>query len=165
MTLRTLSLALAAGLLATSSSFAQDTTGAIEGDVTDKTASAIVGARIVATNLETGFSKETTTNADGFYRLLLLPVGRYSVTISDPQFAALVRQPIQVNVSQTSRVNAKLELRVARRNRDRDGRRAARRDIHQRSGPDRHRAASWSICRSTAATSHSSACCRPGSRH
>ena len=111
MTLRTLSLALAAGLLATSSSFAQDTTGAIEGDVTDKTASAIVGARIVATNLETGFSKETTTNADGFYRLLQLPVGRYSVTISDPQFAALVRQPIQVNVSQTSRVNAKLELR------------------------------------------------------
>ena len=101
MTLKTLSLALAAGLLATSSSFAQDTTGAIEGDVTDKTASAIVRARIVATNLETGFSKETTTNTDGFYRLLQLPVGRYSVTINDPQFAALVRQPIQVNVSQT----------------------------------------------------------------
>ena len=111
MMLKTLGLALAAGLLATSSSFAQDTTGAIEGDVTDKTASAIVGARIVATNLETGFSKETTTNADGFYRLLQLPVGRYSVAISDPRFAALVRQPIQVNVSQTSRVNAKLELR------------------------------------------------------
>ena len=111
MTFRTLGLALAAGLLATSSSFAQDTTGAIEGDVTDNTASAIVGARIVATNLETGFGKETTTNADGFYRLLQLPVGRYSVTVSDPQFAVLVRQPIQVNVSQTSRVNAKLELR------------------------------------------------------
>ena len=85
LTLKTLGLALAAGLLATSSSFAQDTTGAIEGDVTDKTASAVVGARIVATNLETGFSKETTANADGFYRLLQLPVGRYSVTITDPR--------------------------------------------------------------------------------
>ena len=61
-------------------------------------------------NLDTGFTKETTPAADGFYRLLLLPVGQYSVTVEAPQFATLVREPIQVNVSQTVRVNVQLEL-------------------------------------------------------
>ena len=66
---------------------------------------------MVARNLETGFTKETTAAADGFYRLLLLPVGQYSVTVTAPEFATLVRTPIQVNVSQTVRVNAQLEVR------------------------------------------------------
>ena len=49
--------------------------GTIEGAVTDKTAGAVAGARVVARNLDTGFTKETDAGADGFYRLLLLPVG------------------------------------------------------------------------------------------
>ena len=64
---------------------AQDTTGAIEGEVTDKTAGAVAGAKLVARNLETGFTKEAEAGADGFYRLLLLPVGQYSVTVSAPR--------------------------------------------------------------------------------
>ncbi len=98
-------------LLVTTVALAQDTTGTIEGTVTDKTASAVAGAHVVALNTETGFTKEATAAADGFYRLLLLPVGRYSVTVSAPQFATLVRGPIQVNVSQTVRLNTQLELR------------------------------------------------------
>jgi Carboxypeptidase regulatory-like domain/TonB dependent receptor-like, beta-barrel len=98
-------------LVTTTRALAQDTGGAIEGAITDKTSSAIAGAHIVARSLETGFTKETTAGADGFYRLLLLPVGQYTVTINAPQFAALVRAPIQVNVSQTIRLNAQLELR------------------------------------------------------
>ena len=39
-----------------------------------------------------------------------LPVGRYSVTVEAPQFATVVQEPIQVNVSQTVRVNVQLEL-------------------------------------------------------
>jgi hypothetical protein len=65
---------------------------------------------VVATNLETGFTKETTTAADGFYRLLLLPVGQYTVTMEAPRFATLVREAVQVNVGQTVRLNAQLEL-------------------------------------------------------
>ena len=90
---------------------AQDPTGTIEGAVTDRTAAAIRGARVVAINLATGLTKETETAADGFYRILLLPVGKYSVTVHAPGFATLVREAIEVNVSQSVRVNAQLELR------------------------------------------------------
>lgn len=98
-------------LLLSSAAVAQDTTGVIEGAVTDTSDSAVAGARVVANNLETGFTKETVAAADGFYRLTLLPIGRYSVTISAPQFATLVHEPLQLSVSQTLRVNAQLEVR------------------------------------------------------
>ena len=64
----------------------------------------------MARNVDTGFTKETDAGADGFYRLLLLPIGQYSVTVKAPQFATLVREPIQVNVSQTVRLNVQLQL-------------------------------------------------------
>ena len=101
MTLKDFTLGLSICLVVTSVALAQDTTGAIEGAVTDKISGAVAGAHIVARNLETGFTKETTAAADGFYRLLLLPVGQYTVTVTAAEFATLVRAPIQVNVSQT----------------------------------------------------------------
>ena len=102
---------LVAGLvLATAAARAQETTGAIEGAVTDRTAGVVAGARITAINLETGFTKEAESGRDGFYRVLLLPVGRYTVTVEAPQFATLVREAIQVNLGQMVRVNAQLEL-------------------------------------------------------
>jgi outer membrane receptor protein involved in Fe transport len=89
---------------------AQETTGAIEGVVTDRTAASVSGARVTAINLDTGFTKETVSGRDGFYRLLLLPVGRYTVTAEAPQFATLALEAIQVNLGQVARVNAQLEL-------------------------------------------------------
>jgi Carboxypeptidase regulatory-like domain len=110
MNLRRSVLGVVICLLASAHVRAQDTTGTIEGLVTDKTAGAVTGARIAARNLETGFTKETEGAADGFYRLLLLPVGRYRITVTASQFATLVREPIEVNVSQTVRINLQLEL-------------------------------------------------------
>jgi hypothetical protein len=102
--------ALLVCLLAAAGSSAQETTGTIEGSVSDKTDSAIARARVVARNLKTGFTKEAEAASDGFYRLLLLPVGEYSVTVNAAQFATLVRERIQVNVSETVRVNVQMEL-------------------------------------------------------
>jgi len=90
--------------------FAQDPTGTIEGTVADTTAAALAGAKVSVRNLDTGFTRETTSAADGFYRLLLIPVGRYALTVEAPQFARLVQEPIQVSVSETVRVNAALSL-------------------------------------------------------
>src|SRR4029453_9246248 len=90
--------------LTASGAFAQDTTGVVEGGASDPSGAVVVGARVTARNLDTGFSKETAAASDGFYRLLLLPVGRYSVTVEAPQFAVKVLEPIQVNVSQTVQI-------------------------------------------------------------
>jgi len=77
---------------------AQDPTGGIEGVVTDAGDQRIAGALVVAVNLDTAVTRDAETASDGFYRLVQLPVGRYSVTISAPSFAPLVREPVQVNV-------------------------------------------------------------------
>jgi len=90
--------------------FAQDPTGTIEGTVSDATSAALAGAKVSVRNLDTGFTREATSAADGFYRLLLIPVGRYALTVEAPQFARLVQEPIQVSVSDTVRVNAALTL-------------------------------------------------------
>ena len=89
---------------------AQDPTGSVEGAITDSSAAAIRSARVVAVNLETGFTKATESGPDGFYRLFLLPVGRYRMTVSAPQFANHVRESVDVNVGQAARVNVQLQL-------------------------------------------------------
>jgi hypothetical protein len=97
-------------VLVRTSAFAQDPTGTIEGAVADKTGSVIPAARVTAKNLATGSTREVAAAGDGFYRLPLLPVGEYSLSVEAPKFAKLVQQPIQVTVSQTMRVDVQLDL-------------------------------------------------------
>ena len=67
----------------------------------------------MARNVDTGLTKETTAAADGFYRLLLLPVGQYSITVEATDFAKLVQQPIQVNGEPDRAVDSPAPGRVA----------------------------------------------------
>jgi Carboxypeptidase regulatory-like domain len=83
---------------------AQDPVAAVEGEVLDPSSAAIVGAAVTVTNLDTGNSKNQVTNANGFYRLSLLPVGRYAVLIEAAGFSRFLQQPVQLNVSQTVRL-------------------------------------------------------------
>ena len=99
------------GLLPASRAHAQDPTGAIEGRVTDTTASPLPGAHVTATRLDSGFSRDDDRRGrTASIACLLLPVGPYRLTVEMPQFVTLVQEPLQVNVSQTVHVNAQLEL-------------------------------------------------------
>ncbi len=69
-----------------------------------------LAADIVATNLDTRFSKETKAEANGLFRIPLLPVGRYRLAAAAPKFATLVQEPLTVNLGQAVRVQLKLEL-------------------------------------------------------
>lgn len=62
-----------AALLAPAGAQAQALLGEINGTVVDATQAAIVGARVVATNPDTNFSRQTTTNFVGGYTLADLP--------------------------------------------------------------------------------------------
>ncbi len=69
-------------LLAAGTAFAQGTTGAIEGKVTDEQGLALPGANVTAQNSSTGFSRSGITDANGIFRVPGLPVGTYDVKIS-----------------------------------------------------------------------------------
>ena len=89
---------------------AQDPVGAIEGLVTEKSENPVGGARIIAKSLDTGCIKQVLTGTDGLFRIPLVPVGSYSLTVDAPNFATLVQGPITINVSQTVRVELKLTI-------------------------------------------------------
>ena len=89
---------------------AQDPDGAIEGSVTDQSESRLSAAHVTAKNLDTGFSIATLTGANGFFRIPLLPVGRYSITVEMANFATLRQEPVIVEVSQTARLELKMQV-------------------------------------------------------
>ena len=89
---------------------AQDPVAAIEGEVLDPSALAVAGATVTVANLDTGYSKNYVTSANGSYRFSLLPIGRYSVSIEATGFSRFLQQPVQLNVSQTVRLDVRLQL-------------------------------------------------------
>ena len=97
-------------LLLPTRAFAQDPTGTIEGVVTDGSASVVARAHVTVKNLDTGFTRDTQTGADGFYRLTSVPIGQYSVAVEASQFAPLVRQPVIVSVGQAVRVDSQVAV-------------------------------------------------------
>src|SRR3989441_1791372 len=78
----------------------QITTGTIQGEVADEKGGLVPGANVEIKNLDTNFSRTETTGPDGRFTFLLLPSGRYTVTISKPGFATIVQENVNLTVGQ-----------------------------------------------------------------
>jgi outer membrane receptor protein involved in Fe transport len=89
---------------------AQQTTGNIIGTVVDSQGAAIAGATVSARNADTGFRRETASDDNGIYRLLALPVGRYSVVAERQGMARFDRDSITVNIARTTDLDIVLRL-------------------------------------------------------
>jgi hypothetical protein len=76
-----------------------DVTGSILGVVHDSTQAVVVGARIVATNVQTNSTQETVSASDGTYRILALPAGTYKLTATAPGFRTFTETGIEVRVN------------------------------------------------------------------
>src|SRR6266576_3218063 len=76
-----------------------DVTGSILGVVHDRTQAVVAGARIVVTNVQTNFKQDTTSAADGSYRILALPAGNYKLTATAPGFQQFVTTDIDLKVN------------------------------------------------------------------
>ncbi|MBI3652502.1 MAG: TonB-dependent receptor [Acidobacteria bacterium] len=78
----------------------QASSGSIEGTITDTTGAVVPDAKVTAINIQTGLTRTVTSNGEGLYRLLLLPVGDYNVTIEKQGFAIIKREAVKVQVGQ-----------------------------------------------------------------
>jgi hypothetical protein len=79
---------------------AQVITGTIVGNVHDQSGAVIPGARVVATNLGTGYHQEVVANERGLFSLPGLPNGSYSVEVGARGFMSLKQGPITLNSNQ-----------------------------------------------------------------
>jgi outer membrane receptor protein involved in Fe transport len=66
---------------------------------------------VLVKNTATNLERTLTTDADGRFRALLLPLGPYRVTVSLTGFSTLVREGIQLTVGQSA--NLPLQLKVS----------------------------------------------------
>ena len=89
---------------------AQQITGNIRGTVTDPSGAVIRGAAVTARQAETGLSRATTTDRDGNYVLLELPVGHYRLQVAAKGFQEHVQDGITLNVNETASVSAHLAV-------------------------------------------------------
>ncbi len=92
----------AACLFLASSAWAQSqiTSGTIQGEVTDEKGGVVPEATVEIRNLDTNLTKTQTTGSDGRFAFLLLPPGRYTVTISKTGFATVVQENVSLTVGQ-----------------------------------------------------------------
>ena len=84
-------------------------TGEIRGLVTDPSGAVVPGVEVTITNVLTGVSTRTTTNASGIYDAPTLLSGTYSVTFSKIGFRTFIRKGITLGV-QVIDVNATLSV-------------------------------------------------------
>lgn len=82
--------------------------GQIEGVVTDPNAAAVAGATVTVRNIETGAERSVTTDSDGVYRIPLLPLGSYRVTIESANFKKFVQEGVTLTTGSTATVNVSL---------------------------------------------------------
>ena len=66
--------------------YAQTITATLEGRTTDSSGAAVGAANVTVVNSSTGLSRSATTSDSGEYRISLLPVGEYTVTVEHQGF-------------------------------------------------------------------------------
>jgi hypothetical protein len=105
-----LRMILAAFVLLTGTALlAQTFRGTILGTVTDASGAVISGATVKVRNANTGLERTTQTSADGSYAVSELPIGTYTVSISQSGFQTSVTNTVAVDVGVERRVDVALK--------------------------------------------------------
>lgn len=92
---------------------AAQTTGSINGTISDPSGAVVPGATVTATNVATGAARTATTNSSGFFSFDALHPGKYSLAVEASGFKKSVAQDIVVEVANIAQVGLKLEIGLA----------------------------------------------------
>lgn len=80
---------------------AQAANGNIEGVVRDPSRAVLPGVTVTVTHTDTGLQRSTITSEAGYYRVLLLPIGTYTVTAELSGFRKSERSGLVLSAGQT----------------------------------------------------------------
>src|SRR5262245_45186822 len=95
---------------------AQNITGSIVGQVSDASGSAVPGAAISATNVDTGLTAQTTTDTSGSYSIPNLLAGRYEITVRKEGFQTTSVSRLPLLSAQTLRQDVTLQVGAVQQN-------------------------------------------------
>ena len=90
---------------------AQEVSGSISGTITDPSGALIKGATVVLTNTDRNHAERTlTTNASGFYTATSLPLGTYTVQVTDAGFQTQSVTGIVLHVDDSLTISPRLTV-------------------------------------------------------
>ncbi len=89
---------------------AQTSFGRVSGTITDTSAASIGGAKVSIRNLDTQDGRTVTSDEAGFYIATNLPIGRYTVEVSNPGFRPAQRTGLEITAD--ARLTADFRLDV-----------------------------------------------------
>jgi Carboxypeptidase regulatory-like domain/TonB dependent receptor/TonB-dependent Receptor Plug Domain len=89
---------------------AQSSTGSMIGSVTDASGAAVAGASIAVKNVDTGVTQNTTSDAQGRYRVPELLIGNYEVQATQAGFQTVVRKGITLTVGSEAVIDITLPV-------------------------------------------------------
>ncbi len=107
-------------LLVPGSILAQSTNATITGRITDPSKAYIVGARVVATNVDTGVQQSTTTGSEGLYTIVSLKPGNYKLEVEKQGFRTVVKPDLVVHVQDVSTINFEMAIGASSERKFRD---------------------------------------------
>lgn len=99
--------------LVTTTIYAAETTANIIGVVSDNNGSPLPGATVTAVNADTNFTRSTTTEDNGAYRIPLLPPGTYTISVEISGFAKETHKGIVLTVGKEISLDFTLKLSTA----------------------------------------------------
>lgn len=94
-------------------SFAQKTNGDISGAVTDSSGAALPGCALTLTDQANGAARKTTSDAQGAFKFLDVPVGTYTITGTKDGFKTVSQKDVAVHVATVTTTIVQLPVGAA----------------------------------------------------
>jgi len=96
-------------VFASGSAAQQGTSGSIEGTITDQQGGAIASAKLTAVNQATGLTQQASSDDNGLFHFLAVPVGTYRITVEHSGFA---KYSTDITVDVAARINLPVQMAV-----------------------------------------------------
>src|SRR5690348_7424590 len=90
--------------------YGQALNGSVVGNVTDASEAVVTEAVVSLTSIETGQTRQVTTNQFGAYDFVTVAPGAYQLKVTKNGFAAYVQEGVTVAADKVTRVDVVLKL-------------------------------------------------------